>query len=286
MTFLAFALAGFVLQSQAGSRELTPDQLLREAKLALLDREWEASRAYCERLLVRFPRSPLSVQARLYLARAHEGAGEQRQALSAYQSFLRVHAEDDELTQDARTAAIGLARKLIEGGEEDYWPFLREGLFDPSRSVRAYAALQVSHLADPRRAREAVPVLSELVQSEANPDLRDRARIALLRLDPRALIRAEESLRAESERRERRGSMRGRWLKLRLQRGGDEEVRMVFPLALGELVYRALSEELKRELKREKGIDLDNFWAELGKLGTGKILSIESEGQRFELWIE
>lgn len=284
MTRLALALSLALAQSPAPS----PDELLREAKLALFDRDWAAARAHCERLLMTFPKSPRAPQARFFLARAHEGAGQDRQALSAYQSFLRLYPDAHELREDARTAAIGLARKLLDRGEEECWPLLKEGLLDRSPAVRAYTALQVSALANRRRARQAVPVLAEVVRSESIPDVQDRARIALLRLDPRALVRAEESIRLEPEQGLRRHSVRGRWLKLRIYRGrsGEQEVRLVVPLALGELVYRALAEDLKRELRREKGIDLDNFWTELEKLGPGKILGIETERERFELWIE
>jgi len=300
MMILMLALALVVTPPTAPRPGDDPEELLREARLSLLDRDWVAVRHHCERLLVKFPRSPQRTQARFYLARAYEGAGQPRQALSAYQTFLRLYSdpgepgelsetsEYDELREDAQTAALGLARKLLDRGEEEYWPLLREGLVDRSRSVRVYAALQVSYLADRKRAREAVSVLSEVVRTELIPDVQDRARIALLRLDPRALVRVEESLHGEPERRPRAPSAPGRWLKLRIYRGGrgEPEVRLAVPLALGELVYRALSEDLKRELRREKGIDLDNFWTELLKLGPGRILSIESENQRFELWIE
>jgi hypothetical protein len=285
---LALVLGAPLAQARAAGGDAA---ILREAKAALFDHDWDAAAAECEALVSRFPRSPLVGQARFYLARAHEGSGRDEQALAAYDLFLSHHAELQEMRQHARTATLGLARKLVDGGQGQYWGRLREGLEDPSREVRAYAAIQVSALSDKRKAREAIPVLVDMVRGEVSRDLQDRARIALLRLDPEVLRTAEEQRPPTPAARRSRApaaDREPRLIRIRVfQRGSREAiVDLRLPLALGELAFRALSEDSRRSLRRQKGIDLENFWSELKKLGRHKILGIEGEDERVEIWVE
>jgi hypothetical protein len=178
----------------------------------------------------------------------------------------------------------------VDDGQDDYIRLLREGLSDGTRAVRRFAALQVSKLSDRRRARQAVPVLVEMVRTESSADLRDHARIALLRLDRQALAEAEENLAREGMGRRVSPAPRdrARWITLRIYRGasGDPDVNMKLPLALGELVYRALDEEPRRKLRAEMGIDLENFWDALENLPDKRLLVIRTDRERIEIVIE
>jgi len=281
----------FVLSLLAPAR---PDEaILREAKLAILDRDWDKAIEECDRLVLLFPQSSLIAQAHFYRARGLEGAGREERAVRAYDGFLRQFPGDGDLQQDARTAQLALARKLVDRGEDAYFRLMKEGLSDSARPVRRFAALQVSLLSDRRHAREAIPVLVEIVRKESSPDLRDRARIALLRLDTRALAEAEEDLARDGlpvvgRRAATAPHARARWITLRIYRSSSRgpDVDLKVPLALGELVYRALDEEPKRKLREEMGIDLENFWDALEKLRDKRILVIRTNRERIEITIE
>src|SRR6185369_17524292 len=90
------------------------------------------------------------------------------------------------LVDEARTSRVSLAAKLYKAGNKAYVKVLRDALSDPSRTVRYYAALQMSGL-DAEMGRLAAPVLCQVLQQEKDTDLVDRAKLGLMRWDPAAI---------------------------------------------------------------------------------------------------
>lgn len=257
-----------------------PDQeRLKGAKALYFDRRYAEARQAWQRILAS-ARGAEADTAAYWVARSSENLGEDERALKEYGDFLRRRPADRALSEEARTSRVGLAARLYKAGKKEHLPALREALADPSKTVRYFAALQLSSLG-PEAGRDAVPVLQRIVQEETDPDLVNRAKVGLLRLDPQALSRTPGAgappPRGES-----------RWLKVRVfeKGGGKPKVVVNLPIALADMVFKSLPEDAKRELEM-KGYDAENFWQLLKGSGPTQIVDIEGdEGERIQIWIE
>ncbi len=218
--------------------------------------------------------------AEFWIARCSENLGELERALREYQAYLAARPTNAALAEEARTARAGLASKLYrQGGRRQHLDLLVAALADPSRSVRYFAALQLSQL-DPKDGAPAIPVLRDLLAREKDPDLVDRAKLGLLRLDRKALA----AVPAPGASTQRSVS----WIKVRIFEKGNERptVSINLPVALADMVFKSLPDDARETLRR-KGYDADNFWTRLKRLGPTEIVSIQSEdGERIQLWTE
>lgn len=267
----------------------SPEEL-RTAKALFFDRKYtEARRAW--RQIMASPDLDDADAAAYWVARCSEKLGEHARALREYGEYLERGPTDSTLAEEARTSRVGLATRLYKAGEKQRLPILHEGLRDPSTAVRYFAALQLSSLG-PGVGDPAIAVLKRILKRESDPDLLDRARLGLLRLDPGALAdtgrgRADTgSLRAEE--RPPAPARQASWIELRIFDAAKDEptVSVSLPVALAELVFRALPDSAREDLRRE-GYDVDNFWRKLRALGPTEILRIEGEeGGSIQIWLE
>jgi hypothetical protein len=123
-------------------------------------------------------------------------------------------------------------------------------------------------------------VLKEILARENDPDLLERAKLYLIRLDPKALVGREAPPAP--------GAARVSWLKVRIFDKGRStpEVSVNLPVGLAELVFKSLPDDAKRELGR-RGYGEDNFWERIHKLGPMQIIDIDDgEGGRVQIWTE
>lgn len=250
---------------------------LRVAKALFFDREYAEARAAWQKILE--TSSGLQAEtAAFWVARCSENLEEHERAFREYGAYLERHPADSTLREEAETSRVGLAARLYKSGRREHLSVLKQALGASSKTVRYYAALQLSSLgAEPGRL--AVPVLRRILENEDDPDLLDRARLALLRVDPGSLASVSEP--APSGSRGRKVS----WIKLRIFKPGHEspEVSVSMPVALAELVFKSLPDEVRRDL-RDEGYDVDNF---LKRLKPTEILEIESEdGATIKIWLE
>ena len=257
-----------------------PDQeQLKTAKALTLDRKYAEARQAWQRILAA-ARGAEADTAAYWIARSSENLGEDERALKEYGDYLRRRPVDRALAEEARTSRVGLAARLFKAGKKEHLPILRDALSDPSKTVRYFAALQLSSLGS-EAGRDAVPVLQKIVQEEKDTDLVDRAKVGLLRLDPQALSRTPGAGAALS-----RGE--SRWLKVRIFEKGTGKAKVVvnLPIGLADMVFKSLPDDAKRELET-KGYDADNFWQQLKASGPTQIIDIEGdEGEKIQIWIE
>jgi tetratricopeptide (TPR) repeat protein len=250
--------------------------LFFDGKYAEARQAWEAVRSSA--------RGAESTAARYWIARCSEKLGETERALREYESFLAARPADRTLVEEARTSRVGLAARLYKAGQKQHALILKAALADSSRTVRYYAALQVATLG-PEMARPAVPVLLEIIKAEKDPDLVERAKLALLRVDPGALTGvSDDHATAASARPARKAG----WIKVRITEKGasSPKVSVTMPFALAELVFKSLPDEALRELKTE-GYDAQNFWRKLRDMGPTDVIDIEGDqGERIRIWIE
>jgi hypothetical protein len=124
-------------------------------------------------------------------------------------------------------------------------------------------------------ASRAVPVLKEIIKKEKDDELRDRAKIALLRVDPGVLKDLEEE----------RPVRKAQLLKIRVWKDGELTLRINIPWALADLAFGSIEEEEKAELRKE-GYDLDTITKTL--VDAGEVIYIENkeEGTIIKIWIE
>jgi hypothetical protein len=272
---LAAALA---LQAAAAFAQ-TDAERVRAAKALTLDRKYAEARAAWTAILGQ-ARGPAAEEAAYWIARSSEILGEHERSFKEYGSFLARRPADRSKIEEARTSRIGLATKLYRGGQASYLTVLQEGLADPSKTVRYYAALQLGGLGAPT-SRDALPVLKQILANESDADLLDRVRLVLLKLDPKSLSPGPPSG-------SRPAGAPPRMLRVRVYERGKAtpKVSVNVPVALAEILFESLPDDAKADLKR-KGYDADNFWPRLKALGASEVIDIEGDdGDRVKVWLE
>lgn len=274
LVLLALSLGGTVLSAQA-----TPDErLFQEAKLLIFDKDWDKALEKIERLLESYPSSPFAGQAVFYKAQCLGALkGREREALKAYKEYIKLASASPNLVEEAEGAIIDLAYSLYEKGDRAAVGEVENRLKHPGKAVRYYAAYKLSLVSDKKIAAKAVPALERIIETERDPELRDRARIALLRVSP-------ESLKAAEERRPSQDS--ARILRIRVWKKGQKSpvLSLNIPWALADLALQAIPDEEKAAI-RKKGYDLNKIMNELAK-SKESILRIEENDSIIEIWIE
>lgn len=273
---LALALVALLLPAVAWPQ--ADAEKLRTAKALIVDREYGQARTA---LLAIGGRGPEAQVALYWLARCSAGLGENERALREYGEYLAARPADRTLVEEARTSRIDLSVKLYKDGNRSQLTIAREALSDPNRTVRYFAALRLATLG-PEAGRPSVPVLKDILAHEKDQDLVERAKLALLRVDPSALAKAEPSPLP------RHPSRRASWIRVRIYEKGEARARVAvnLPVGLAELLFKSLPDETRAEL-RKKGYDADTFWERLKHTGPTDILTIEGDGgERVQVWIE
>jgi hypothetical protein len=269
---------------------------LRTAKTLFFDRKYAEARQAWEAVRAAAKGTDAETPA-YWVARCSENLGESERALKEYDAFLALRPKDRALVDEARTSRVSLAAKLYKAGNKGHVPVLREALTDPSRTVRYYAALQMSGL-DAEMGRLAVPVLRQILAQEKDADLVDRAKLGLMRWDPAALSGPATSGAPGATATARTtapvpGTRTGRareahWVHVRIteRNGTKPKVSINLPLGLAEMLFKSLPDDAKADLRRE-GYDPQTFWVRLRQLGPSEIISIEGdEGERIQIWTE
>jgi hypothetical protein len=270
--FLAMAS---VLIAQSPARQ--DEKILQEAKVLIFDNKWAEAEKKLEELLSQDTRSSFYSQALFYKGKClAEQRGREKEAWQVFEEFLRRPDRPQTLVEEAEIASIDLAFILFNKGEKSYGQMLEAGLSHPSKVIRYYAAFKMSYLQEKKLALKAVPVLKKLIETEKDPELVDRAKIALLRISPSALKDFQE--KAES------GTFR--LVKIRMYEKGKKTptVSINLPLALADLAIQAIPEEEKANLK-QKGYDLNRILNDLVR-SKEKLVRIEENGNVIEIWIE
>ena len=285
------ALAGLVFQPipTAAAAPMPVAEQLRSAKALFFDGKYAEARTAWEAVR-KGARGAESVAALYWIARCSEKLDEPDRALGEYASFLAAKPVDTALADEARTSRVGIAARLYKGGQKQHAPILTAALADKSRTVRYYAALQVATLG-PEMARPAVPVLREIVKTEKDNDLVERAKLALLRVDPRALSDLPDDrppIAVSGSARPAGSARKASWIKVRITEKGasSPKVSVTMPFALAELVFKSLPAEALAELRAE-GYDAQNFWQKLREMGPTDVIDIEGDhGERVRIWTE
>ncbi len=252
--------------------------LFTEAKILIFDKKWKQAQAKLDELLEGYPDSRYYAQAMFYKGKClAEQKGKEAEALAVYNRFLRQKDAESSLMEEAENSIIDLAITLFLRGKRSYLDQAEERLRSPDRGVRYYAAIQLSFVKDPQARERALPVLHEILEESRDNELRDRAKLAILRIDPDAYEDIDEDT----------GERQARIMYIRIYKEGRERpaLKLNIPWALADLAFSAISDEDKVRLRR-KGYDLDRIVRQLLVL-EGEVLEIydEDDGVIFRIWI-
>ena len=274
------ALAAVLAAALPAAAAAQESEKVRAAKALTLDRRYAEARKAWE--AVRASSKGAEAEAAAYwIARSSEGLQENDRALREYGEYLALPPKDRALAEEARTSRVTIAVRLHKAGQKDRAAkILKDALFDSSKTVRYYAALQMGGLG-PEAGKPAIPVLKKILAEETDPDLVDRAKLALLRLEPAALSREAPSARTSPAR-------TARWMRVKIFKPGEPrpKVQINLPLGLAELLFKALPEDALEDLRRE-GYDAATFWERLRVLGPTEIIEVVGEdGERIQIWTE
>jgi tetratricopeptide (TPR) repeat protein len=261
-----------------GQQKLKPDEAaFQEIKLLLLDEKWAEACARLDDFLKQYPSSPLSRQAMFMRARSlAQLPGKTEEALKAYESFLEIKPVSPSLAEEAELAIINLAGSLVAQGKREYARKIESRLQSSNKVVRYYAAIKMSYFKEKSLAEKCIPVLKEIITEEKDEELRDRARIALLRVSPRELSELEEKSQAEKP----------LVLKIRVEKKGkkEPEIFLSIPWSLADLALRSIPEKDKERL-RQQGYDIERVIRDLSRT-RGQIIEIRDEDTIIKIWLE
>ena len=253
------------------------DDLLQEAKLLMFDKKWDAAQNKLEKILEEYPTSVTAPQAMFYRAKCLENKeGEEQEALKAYKEYIGSERKSDVWAQEAELSIIKLAFELHEKGRSSYLNEIEKRLYRTDKVVKYFAAIKMSSVVNKKEARKALPVLEEILKNEEDDELRDRAKIAMLKIDPDYFRDFEEE----------RYEKRARILKIRVYKKGEREpvFSLNIPWSLADLALGAIPPKEKKELMDE-GYDLDELIERLSSFG-GDILEIQGKNTIFKIWID
>lgn len=266
----------FIFLFPALAQTQADEQLFQEAKILIFDKKWAEAQKKLEELLDRFPSSLLFSQALFYRGKClFELPGRQKEAIEVFRTYLQFKERNKSFAEEAEVSIIDLAFELYESGEKSFLEEIEKKLGSKDKSVRYYAAFKLSYAKDKDVAKLGIPVLQEIVRKEKDIELRDRAKIALLRISPEALKEVGES-GEEGE---------ALVLKIRVWKKGkkEAEVSINIPWALADLALQAIPDKDKLTI-RKKGYDLDKIISELKK--TKNIVEIQDEQTIIKIWID
>lgn len=265
---------------RAGVQSATDESLFREAKLLVFDKSWKAALDKIDELTDRFPASPLSGQALFYKGECLSGlGGREKEALRAYKGYIGLGDAKPSLVEESEGSIVDLAFDLYEGGDGPALREIESRLSHENKVIRYYAAYKLSLVSDKKEAAKAAPVLAKIVETEKDPELLDRARIALLRVSPQSLKTAED--------RQPRSGSTARLLRIRIRKAGEKEpvFSLNIPFALADLALSAMDENDKAAIRR-KGYDIAKIIDELSKSKESLLRIAGDDGTVIEIWID
>lgn len=250
------------------------DELFEKAKTLLFDKQWAAALKNLDEIIARHADGRYYPLALFYRGKCQGELGDRSAALASYEKFVAL-APGSNLAEEALISSIDLAAALYKNGAKDHLKKVVALLGHGNRVVSYYAAFKLSYVADRAIAALALPLLQDILDREKDEELRDRAKIAVMRIDPSRLKGAERG----------KGSTAGRALRIRVDEKGKpgEQFTMSIPLALADLALKSLGAEQKQIL-RKKGYDPEGILDQL--LEKGMKIDIRDGESVIQIWIE
>ena len=249
-------------------------EAFEKAKVLIFDKQWAAALKQLESVIGAGAEGRHYSAALFYQAKCQEELGAKKQALGSYEKFVQS-SRSSNLAEEAQISIIDLAAGLYQAGEKDYLQKVLERLGHENKVVSYYSAFKLSYLPDRKTAARALPVLQTILEREKDEELRDRAKIAIMRIDPARLKGMDRQGKSAAD----------KVLKIRVfdKDNRKEKVSLSIPLALADIALKALGAEERRALQKE-GYDLDEILNQL--TGKGLKIDIQEGDEVIQIWVE
>ncbi|MCX6579934.1 MAG: tetratricopeptide repeat protein [Candidatus Aminicenantes bacterium] len=248
-------------------------ELLEKAKLEIFDRNWDPALKKLEHWLAQFPKSPNYPSALFYKGWCLKELDQVKPALEAYTEYLKI-STNSSLREEAEIAMIDLDFQLYQKGEKQYLAPVIGFLESGDRMVRYYAAFKLSYADDKKIAETAVPVLKKIVAGESDDELVDRAKLALMRINPDHLKEVAKTRGIEKQ-------------MLHIQaydkKTKKDSFSITIPFVLAKLALDSVPEK-EKEMLTKKGYNVARLLATLAE--TPELVRIESEDVVFKIWVD
>lgn len=253
--------------------------LFTEAKILIFDKQWKKAQKILEEILEDHQDSRYYTQALFYKGKClEEQKGKDADAIAVLKRFLRQNDASENLKEDAENSIVDLAIRLFANGKRSYLDEAENRLQSSNRVIRTYAAIQLSFVKDQRASERALPVLKEILEETRDEELRNRAKLAILRIDPDAF----EEFGEEPD------SQGAKVMYIRIYQDGLQRpsLKLNIPWALADLAFAAISKEDKARI-REQGYNLDKIVRQLLEM-RGEVLEIydADDGVTIKIWIK
>ncbi len=244
-----------------------------KAKILLFDKKWEQAEKSLKLFRRNYPESKKSAMALFYIARCNEETGNSLKAFNYYRRYLDSDNAKSSIMSDARIGIIDAAFE-ISRRDSSYLKYIRKYLKGSWIQARYYAAFKLSYSKDKRVAVLGVPVLKQIVTDNDDEDLVERARIALMRINP-SYLKDRELMKTDS---------RYSIIKIDIYDKVEKKskVSLSFPLALGKLMLGALDEADQNKIFN--GESINSFLEKMMK--SGEMLKVDSDTELIRVWLE
>lgn len=255
---------------------------LSEAKLLMFERKWKSAEEKIKEILKKFPESETSSDILFYLGQCiQEQGGREEEAINTFNKYLK-RRERAKFTDEAEIAIIDLSSDLYNKGNGKYIENITSRLESKNKVVKYYSAFKLSYFKDNKKYL-AIPVLKEILMEEKDNELRERAKIALLRIDPYLL-------RGMAERENKIKMLRVTIIK---KSTGKQELSIKIPLELANLAIQAISKpdsEIKGNVKingkKVESRSLNEIFQKFLNMKKAEILEIYDDDEIIKIWIE
>ncbi len=267
------AMLGFLTVDLNADSRAEEKALFEKAKLKLFDREWSSALTHLSAYVKAHPDGVYYQKALFYRGKCYEELKQWGRALDSYRLYSK-NADNRNLFEEAAIAIIDISYKLAEKKKRGNLDRIVHYLKNDAKTIRYYAAFKLSYLKDKTTAEKGVSVLRYIVESEEDRELIDRAKLALMRIDPKYLKSTKKSTDPS-----------GKDICIRIydKKRKVETLSLNIPFLLAKMAFEAIPEKEKKAIEKE-GYSYDGIIKQLIK--TGDLLKFEVEDLVFKIWIK
>jgi hypothetical protein len=261
------------------------EALMRRIKLSVFDQEWQQVQESATRLLGEFPDCRHRQQASYLLAQALDRGGQPERALAAYSGFLEDFCGPGSEAIDCGLARVALydlaARQYERTSQRDYLSILTDGLKRPG-DAGVFAALTLADMRDTSLRSRALPRLKEAYASDADPDVRNRICLAILKIDPSQTLCGKAG-GTDARARDDGPSLIS--VEVYNKANARVELRVNMPVILAESVIKALPNEIRQQMADE-GINIEQIYQAVREQAMGTIFEAETPEMKIRIWLQ
>lgn len=247
--------------------------LFENAKIKLFDRNWQSALETIDLYIKKHPNGRYYKRLVFYKGKCLEELKRYIGALNSYEEYSKF-SNNKSLYEEANIAIIDISFRLSINNKK-YLLRVINYLKSTTKTIRYYAAFKLSYSKDKKKARLSVPILKNIINNETDIELIDRAKLALMRIDPKLLKFVSKKIK----------HIENKELHIRIfdKKRNKETLSLNIPFLLAKLALEALPTEDKKLLKK-KGYSIDLILEKL--VDSGVKLKFEVENIIIEIWLE